>query len=98
MDSSTSIGKIKLHNGLVMLCGTSRISTWSADSATGGYSKVVDLSSYGLTAPIFAMISPRYTSGFPKVCIHYIDDTNMTIKLGCDVNVTNAYVEWFVIG
>lgn len=98
MDTSISIGKIKLHNGSVMVFGTSIISTWSADSVTGGYSKIVNLSSYGLTAPIFAMISPRYTAGFPRACIHYIDDTNMTIKLGCDVNVTNAYVEWFVIG
>lgn len=98
MDTVNAIGRIQLHNGLTLVYGMSLTSTFTNDSETGGYSKIVDLSTYGVKAPLFAMVSARYPGGFPKACIHYIDDTNLKIKIGCDVSLPDVYVSWFVIG
>lgn len=98
MDTVNATGKIQLHNGLTMVYGMFSISLFTDDPETGGCSTVVDLSNYGVKEPLFAMVSARYPGGYPRTCIHYIDDTNLRIKIGCDTKLPDLYVAWFVIG
>lgn len=98
LSSSTGIGKMVLPNGAIVVYGAILSSSMSSDNDTGGYSATVNLSSYGLTAPLFAMVTARYPNGHPFATIHSIDDTNKKIKLGCNVSNTTCYIEWLVIG
>ena len=89
-------GSLSLPNGFKLVYGMYPASSLATDVNTGGYSATISLTKYGLTAPLFASVSPRYPGGFPRATIH--DIANNSIKIGCDVNLGGCFVQWMVIG
>ena len=95
--TSSVNGKVSFGNGLKMVWGVMNSSVLQRDTSVGGYSYTITLSSYGLSEPVWACISPRYAAGFPKVAIASISRTG--IKIASDVGGQSTYyIHWFVIG
>lgn len=94
--SNSVPGTLTLPNGMKMVFGLTKTSAMSSDSAVGGYSKTISLTKYGLTAPIFALASPRYQSGFPQCAVCHVNASEL--KISCDVQNSNVSVQWLVIG
>ena len=89
---------MKLSNGLKMVWGSMNSSSLvEAKPEMGGYKYSINISSYGLSEPVFALACPKYPSGIPKVCVLYVDAS--TLVIGSDVGgLTNYYILWMVIG
>ncbi len=89
--TENSNGFLVLPNGFKLVYGTYPASSLVSDAVVGGYS-----TKYGLKTPLFANATPRYSGGFPRVAIHSI--ASDSIKIGCDVNFSNCFIQWMVIG
>lgn len=89
-------GMITLPNGAKMVFGLLRASEMSSDSNVGGYAKTISLSKYNLTNPVWALASARYASGFPQCAVCTVNASEL--KLSCDVNVSQVWIQWIVIG
>ena len=94
--TENSNGFLVLPNGFKLVYGTYPASSLVSDAVVGGYSTTISLAKYGLKTPLFANATPRYSGGFPRVAIHSI--ASDSIKIGCDVNINNCYIQWMVIG
>ena len=94
--TENSNGFLVLPNGFKLVYGTYPAPSLVSDAAVGGYSTTISLAKYGLKTPLFANATPRYSGGFPRVAIHSI--ASDSIKIGCDVNISNCYIQWMVIG
>ena len=89
-------GQIELPNGYKAVYGVYPCAAMVADSDIGGYSGVIDISAYGLKEAIWSMASPRFTNGFPRSVV--VSVSTQQIKLGCDINNSNGFIQWMVIG
>ena len=94
--TENSNGFLVLPNGFKLVYGTYPASSLVSDAVVGGYSTTISLAKYGLKTPLFANATPRSSGGFPRVAIHSI--ASDSIKIGCDVNISNCYIQWMVIG
>ena len=97
VSSSGAKGVLKLSNGFKMVWGSENSTLLKNDSTVGGYSYSVSLSSYGLSNPIIAFVSPIYNQGFPTVAIKSI--TSSSLVLSSNVSGRSGYyIHWMVIG
>lgn len=97
VSSSGVKGVLKLSNGFKMVWASENSTLLKSDSTVGGYSYSVSLSSYGLSSPIIAFVSPIYNQGFPTVAIKSI--TSSSLVLSSNVSGRSGYyIHWMVIG
>lgn len=94
---TTSVpGMLTLPNGTKIVYGITRSKDMEWESGLSGYSKVIDLSEYGLDGAIFALASPRYSQGFPLCSVCYVNSSSL--KIASDTQNDNTSVQWLVIG
>ena len=79
-----------------MVYGSYPINAMTYDSNTGTYVKKIDISSYGLTEPVWGCATACYPSGVVTANVHEI--TSTYIKIGCEINISRCYIDWMVIG
>ncbi len=95
---TTSVnGWIKLNDKVSIVYGSFPASSMVKDGNVGGYSAEIDLSKYNLNSYVLSIAAPVYQSGIPMVTTYWNSSTKK-LKLICNVNVTNVYVHWLVVG
>lgn len=95
---TTSVnGWIKLNDKVNIVYGSFPASSMVKDGNVGGYSTEINLSSYNLNNYILSIAAPVYQSGIPMVTTYWNSSTKK-LKLICNVNATNVYVHWLVVG
>lgn len=94
--TTTTPGKIVLPNGAIIVYGYVNASLFTADRDTGANVYKIDLSSYGLTKPVFALTTGDYAGGVPLTSIKYM--TNKVLMITSPVISSNINVYWLVIG
>ena len=95
---TTSVnGWIKLNDKVNIVYGSFPASSMVKDGNVGGYSTEIDLSKYNLNRYILSIAAPVFQAGIPMVTTYWNSSTKK-LKLICNVNVTNVYVHWLVVG
>ena len=95
---TTSVnGWIKLNDKVSIVYGSFPASSMVKDGNVGGYSTEISLSYYNLNNYILSIAAPVYQSGIPMVTTYWNSSTKK-LKLRCNVNATNVYVHWLVVG
>ena len=93
--STYTTGYFYLSNGVCAEYGTYPCNSMDRNTNNGGYTKTITLNS-GIKTFYFAIASSIYPGGFPDTNIY--TRSNGSVTIGCNVNVSNAYVSWLVIG
>lgn len=85
-----TLGSVKI------VYGSYPASYMTHDAGRGGYFADINLSSYGFKGYMFAQATALYPMGIPKATVFSVSTSNLSI--GCDVNIADCHVHWFVIG
>lgn len=89
-------GYIELPSGLKAVYGVYPLNGLASDAATGGYTRTIDISSYGLQDPVWAIATALYPSGWPETAVHHANKNE--IKIGSKYNNAGGAIQWMVIG
>ena len=89
-------GYIELPSGLKAVYGVYPLNGLASDAATGGYTRTIDISSYGLQDPVWAIATALYPSGWPETAVHHANKNE--IKISSKYNNAGGAIQWMVIG
>lgn len=93
--TSTRNGVISAGS-LRIVYGVFPLDSFTPHSNSGGYHKIIDLTSYKFLNPLYGNVTARYPAGKPMCTVGVLDASS--IQLLCDVNVNTGYAMWIVIG
>lgn len=84
--------------GMRLVFGSYPFNGLTSDSASGGYTADIDLSTFNFltSGSMWGLCQARYAQGLPKCCINKL--TYKTLTLFGDTAVKQAYILWCVLG